>query len=275
MENAETGPKSARYVYGVIPDIGIKDLPLGIEGNPVYAISYRDLCAVVHDCPAEPYQGDETAIKGMVATHSDVVDAIWEASGTVLPMSFDVIVKPDEERSADDNVRQWLKEGYDKFKLKLGEFRDKVELGIQILWDPEGITRRITEENAEIKKLAIEMASKPRGMAYFYQHKISEAVKKEIEAKADQDYRRYYERLRGYAEDTQVNKIKRHRDRQMIMNLSLLVKRDRMEALGRGLAEIREEEGVEVRFTGPWPPYTFASKIAALGGEVDKHGERP
>ena len=279
--------QEARYIYGVIPRLDKEDFgPIGIGGSRVYTIPYQDICAVVHDCPPEPYQGDEAAVKAMVATHGDVVDAIWEVAGSVLPMSFDVIIKsaegpcpeprpelvegPVEGRSADDNVRRWLAEEYEKFKLKLEEFRDKVELGVQILWDPEVITRRITEENEEIKELADEMATKSRGLAYFYRHKIAEAVKKEMEAKADQDYRRYYERLRGYAEDTQVNKIKRHPDKQMIMNLSLLAKRDQVQALGEALGEIREEEGVEIRFTGPWPPYTFAAKIVAIGGEAER-----
>jgi len=263
--------QEARYIYGVIPRLDKEDFgTIGIGGSRVYAIPYQDICAVVHDCPPEPYQGDEAAVTAMVATHGDVVDAIWEVAGSVLPMSFDVIIKPDEGRSADDNVRRWLTEEFEKFKLKLEEFRDKVELGVQILWDPEAITRRITEENEEIKELADEMATKSRGLAYFYRHKIAEAVKKEMEAKADQDYRRYYEPLREYAEDTQVNKIKSHPNKQMIMNLSLLVKRDRVQALGEALGEIREEEGVEIRFTGPWPPYTFAAKIVAIGGEAER-----
>jgi len=287
--------QEARYIYGVIPRIDKEDFgPVGIRGSRVYTIPYQDICAVVHDCSPEPYQGDEETVKGWVATHGDVVDAIWEAAGSVLPMSFDVIIKPGEEQrpepvegqgpeprpkliegpveggSADDNVRHWLAEEYEKFKLKLDEFRDKVELGVQILWDPEVITRRITEENEEIRELAAEMSTKSRGLAYFYRHKIAEAVKKEMEAKADQDYRRYYERLRGYAEDTQVNKIKKHPDKQMIMNLALLVKRERVKALGEALGEIRQEQGVEVRFTGPWPPYTFAAKIVAIGGEAER-----
>ncbi|MBL7183781.1 MAG: GvpL/GvpF family gas vesicle protein [Anaerolineae bacterium] len=268
--------QEARYIYGVIPRLDGEDFgTIGIGGSRVYAIPYQDICAVVHDCPPEPYQGDENAVKAMVATHGEVVDAIWEAAGSVLPMSFDVIIRPDEEKSADDNVRKWLEDEYTTFKMRVDEFRDKVELGVQILWDPEVITRRITEENEEIKELAAEMATKSRGLAYFYRHKIAEAVKKEMEAKADQDYRRYYERLRGYAEDTQVNKIKRHPDKQMIMNLSLLAKKDQVKALGEALGEIREEEGVDVRFTGPWPPYTFAAKIVAIGGEAEKWGERP
>ncbi len=263
--------EDARYIYGVTPRTEKEDFgPIGIKGNRVYTITYQDICAVVHACPPEPYQGDEVAVKDMVATHGNVVDAIWEAAGSVLPMSFDVIIKPDGESSADDQVRRWLEEQYTKFELKLDEFSDKVELGVQILWEPEVITRRITEENEEIGQLAAEMATKSRGLAYFYQHKIAEAVKKEMGTKADEDYRRYYQRLRGCAEDTQVNKIKKHSDNQMIMNLSLLVKRDQMQALGEALAEIQEEEGVKVRFTGPWPPYTFAAKIAVIEGKAER-----
>jgi len=262
----------ARYVYALIPHTDRDNFgAIGIDGNAVYTISYRDISAVVHDCPMEPYQGDEARVKEMVGTHGDVVDAAWEEAGSILPMSFDVIVRSDDERTADDNVRRWLADEYETLEAKLNELRDKVELGVQIFWDTRGITQRIAEENEEIKKLMDEMATKSRGVAYFYQHKIADAVKKEMEAKADRDYRDYYRRLRACAEDAEVNKIRRDKNRQMIFNLSLLVKRDEVTALGEELAKIKGEEGVEVRFTGPWAPYTFAAKIAAIGGE---DGER-
>jgi len=268
----EKGPQ-ARYIYAVIPHIDKDNFgPIGIEGNTVYTISCEDISAVVHDCPAEPYVGDEATVKEMVATHGDVVDAAWEEAGSILPMSFDVIVRADEERSADDNVRRWLESEYETFKMKLVEFRDKVELGVQIFWDPEVITRRIAEENKEIKELVDEMATKSRGMAYFYQHKIADAVKSEMEAKADRDYRDYYQRLRAYAEDIAVNKIKRDKTRQMIMNSSVLVRRDNVRGLGEALAELQEEGGVEIRFTGPWPPYTFVAKIAAIAEAKPRRG---
>ncbi len=271
MANLEEKAPEARYIYAVIPYIDKDNFsPIGIEGNTVYTISYKEISAVVHDCPPEPYQGDEATVKEMVATHSDVVDAAWEEAGSILPMSFDVIVRPDEERSADDNVRKWLEDEYEALKMALDEFRDKVELGVQIFWDPKVITRRIAEENEAIRKLVAEMTTKSKGMAYFYQHKIEDAVKKEMEAKAGRDYRDYYERLRAYAEDIEVSKVKRDKNRQMIMNLSLLVKKDRVRALGEVLTEIQAEEGVEIRFTGPWPPYTFAAKIAAIGDETEK-----
>ncbi|MCG2769043.1 MAG: GvpL/GvpF family gas vesicle protein [Chloroflexota bacterium] len=266
----EKGPQ-ARYVYAVIPHIDKDNFgPIGIEGNTVYTISCEDISAVVHDCPAEAYMGDEGKVKEMVATHGSVVDAAWEEAGSILPMSFDVIVRTDGERSAGDNVRKWLEDEHETFNMKLDEFRDKVELGVQIFWDPEVITRQIAEENEEITKLMAELATKSRGAAYFYQHSIEDAVKKEMAAKADRDYRSYYRRLRVHAEDIEVSKIKREENRQMIMNSSLLVKRGNVRALGETLAEIGEEDGVEVRFTGPWPPYTFAANIAAIGGKAKK-----
>ena len=262
---------TARYIYGVIPRIDKTDFgPIGIEANQVYTIAHEDICAVVHACPPKPYEGDEDAVKAWVVTHSDVVDAVWEQAGSVLPMSFDVIIKADGETSAEDNVRGWLAGEYETFKVKLDEFKDEVELGVQVLWDPAVIAQRVTEENEDIRQLAAEMASKSRGLAYFYQHKIAEAVKKEIEAKADENYRHYYEQLREHAEDIQVNKVKKHPDRQMIMNLSLLVKKDRVKVVGEVLGKIQSEDGVEVRFTGPWPPYTFATKIAAIESEAGK-----
>jgi len=44
--------------------------------------------------------------------------------------------------------------------------------------------------------------------------------------------------------------------RQMIMNLSCLVDKD-AKAIGDELEKINNMEGFFVRFTGPWPTYSF------------------
>lgn len=272
MKALVEGDRQARYIYAVIPRVKRDNFgPMGIMGNTVYSISFREISALVHDCSPEPYQGGGE-VKEWVSAHATVVDAAWAEAGTVLPMSFDVIVKGDGERSAEENVRKWLEGGYATLQAKLEEFRDKVELGVQILWDPAVITQRITAEHEEIKELMTEMATKPPGIAYFYQHKIAEVVKEEMEKRAAEEYRDIYERLRAHAVDTHINKVKRVQGKQMIMNLSLLVERDKdkAQALGEILGEVREEEGVEVSFTGPWPPYTFAAKIGAIREETEK-----
>ena len=102
-ERAESIAKEeGRYIYCVV-DCGEKTSlgEIGIEGKEVYAIPYRDIGAVVHDCPAQPYRSDDQeAVKAWVMTHQKVVDAAWGRWGTVLPLSFDTIIKGETEGSA-------------------------------------------------------------------------------------------------------------------------------------------------------------------------------
>lgn len=250
-----------RYLYCIMPDTGKKHWgEIGLDGQAVYIIPYKDIGALVHDCHLEPYQGDDETV--WVWTHSQVVDAAWEAAGSVLPMTFDCIIRPAEGRTADETVVAWLHTEYDGLKAKLEEFRGKVELGVQIFWLVDAISEKVMEANEEIRQLRQEMEGKPKGVAYFYQQKIEKALKQALEAKADEDYRRYYRWITPYAEDVHVNKVKRPAEgKQMLMNLSLLARKDRVKELGEELEKIEGEAGMEVRFTGPWPPYSFVSKV--------------
>ncbi len=266
MKGKDVSTPEARYVYAVIPGTSRDEfVHIGIGGARVYVLRYGDIGALVHDCPPEPYQGDTEAMTGWVKTHSDVIDRVWAETGSVLPMRFDVIVRPNEDRSADENVRRWLEEEHSNFKIKLDEFRDKVELGVQILWDPAVIASKLAEGSEEISALKAAMANMSKGTAYLQRHKIAEIVKQEMERRAIRDYTACYAALSKQAESIHVNKLQKHDTKTMIANLALLVQREKVEAVGAALGSFSGEEGVEVRFTGPWPPYTFAAKIPVAG----------
>ncbi len=258
-----------RYVYCIMPDTGKKQWgEIGLDGQAVYIIPYKDISALVHDCPLEPYQGDDETVKEWVWAHSQVVDAAWAEAGSILPMTFDCIIRPAEGRTVEETIVAWLQAEYDSFKTKLEEFRGKVELGVQIFWLVDVISEKIVEANEDIRQLQQEMEGKPKGMAYFYQQKIEKALKQALEAKADEDYRRYYRWITPYAEDVHVNKVKRPAEgKQMLMNLSLLVRKERVKELGEELEKIEGEAEMEVRFTGPWPPYSFVSRLTTPEGE--------
>lgn len=243
---------NGRYIYCVIPCPKKTNFgKIGINGNEVYTIPYKDLSAVVHDCPEEPYKGDDETVKGYIMKHQDVVDEIWGKFDAILPMRFDMIVKNEE------NVKQWLKVEYENFEEKLKKFRGKVEVGVQIFWDPKAVGEKIADTSIQIRNLREEMQTKPKAMAYYYNMKIQEALKKEIEADADRWFRKFYDHIKTHAEDIRVEKLKKEKDRQMLMNLALLMDRGRIEPLGGYLAEIKEMKVFDVRFTGPWPPYSF------------------
>lgn len=261
---------TGRYVYCIMPTIEKKQWgQIGLDGQPVYTLSYKDISALVHDCPLEPYQGNDETVKEWVWTHSQVVDAAWTEATVVLPMTFDCIVRPMEGRTVEETMIAWLHAEYDGFKAKLEEFKGKVELGVQIFWLVDAVSAKIMQANEEIRSLRQEMEHKPKGMAYFYQQKVEKALKRELEAKADKDYRDCYQRITSYAEDVRVNKVKRPaKGMQSLLNLSLLLKKDRVQALGEELDRMKMEEAVEIHFTGPWPPYSFVSK--AIPPEEEK-----
>jgi len=249
-----------RYLY-CVADSGerVSVGPIGIDGNNVYTIPYQDICAVVHECPAEPYQStDREVVNSWVLAHQKVVDEAWERWGTVLPLAFDTIVMDKDGVGAEENIRNWLQNDYDNLKSKMDKVRGRAEYGVQIFWEPQVIAQYLVDSSPEIRQLEEEMKSKPKGIAYLYKQKLENALKRELESKADQCFRVFYQGIRGYVDSIVVEKTKPgDQNTQMIINLSCLLPRDKTAELGEELHKINSMEGFSVRFTGPWPPYSF------------------
>lgn len=250
----------ARYLYCIVE--GNEEITLGnigIEGNEVYTIPYENLCAVVHNCPEKPYESEDTEkVKNWVITHQKVLDNAWQRFGTVLPFSFDTIVIGDEGADPKENMGKWMQKDYQNLKEKLNNVKGKAEYGVQILWDPEVMVERIAEDAPEIKSLKEQLKSKPPGTAYMYEQKIKNLLRREMEKCADEYFKDFYARIKKEVFDVCIGKVKKTEDNlQMLMNLSCLVVKEDVRKLGLILDEIEKEKGCVVRFTGPWPPYSF------------------
>ncbi|HWR11671.1 MAG TPA: GvpL/GvpF family gas vesicle protein [Rectinemataceae bacterium] len=262
MKEAKPDAEVGRYVYCVLSG-EVRDWQLqGLDGKPVRAVCAAGMTALVHDCLLEPSQGDDEKVKSWVLAHSDVVDAAWERSGTVLPLAFDTIIRPGDGLEGDMRVMQWLTSEEHRFRGMLERLRGKVELGVQVIWDQHLVGQSIGQSDAEIRTLRAEMASKPKGMAYFYKQKIEKALRQAIETKAEEDCRSCFRQVSALFPELRSNTLKKLPDRLMIVNLSVLVPRERVSELGALLASF-QAEGVEVRFTGPWPPYSFMGMAAS------------
>jgi len=256
-----------RYIYGVAAGAKAVILgPIGMEGNEVYTIPYGGFCAVVHSCPAEPYQsGDEETVKKWVGTHQGVLDEAKKALGTVIPMGFDTILQSkDDAVSPDQVVKDWLKGDSERFQAVMERIKGRDEYGVQIFYTPALVVKQISDENQEIRKLREEIASKSPGMAYLYKQKVEREVKAEIEGLAGEWFRNFYRRIKDHCDDIVVEKTKKaDRNRVMLLNLSCLVAREKVSNLGEGLEKINNTEGFSVHFSGPWPPYSFVVKPVA------------
>ena len=260
-DNTEAqGEGQGRYLYCIAGSGERVSLgAIGIDGHNVYSIPYRDICAVVHECPAEPYQStDRELVNCWLLAHQKVVDEAWQRWGTVLPVGFDTIVMDKDGVGAEDNVRNWLQKDYDNLKDKIEKLKGKAEYGVQIFWSPQVIAQNLTKTSPEIRQLEEAIKSQPRGIAYLNKQKLGGALKKELESKADWCFRDFYERVRRHVDNIVVEKTKLGvQDAQMIMNLSCLLPKDKAAELGEELGKINAIDGFSVRFTGPWPPYSF------------------
>ena len=233
---------------------------IGIEQQEVYTIPHQELSAVVHRCQAKAYQSEEPeTVKRWVVTHQQVVDRAWQSFGTVLPLGFDTIIRGKEGSTPEHTMRGWLETEYERLKAKILELRGKAEYGVQISWDPQVIAAQITQELPEAKQMRDAMRSKAPGTAYLVEQKLKGLVRKEMERRADACFKEFYGQIRDVVEGTKIEKTKKtHDGKQMLMNLSCLTARDKVGALSQVLDGIHGRPGMSVRFTGPWPPYSFA-----------------
>jgi hypothetical protein len=260
-----------RYVYGVVAwGRGVRLGPIGIDGSEVYTIPYEDISAIVHDCSTEPYQStDDEVVKNWVRVHQSVLDAASEQLGTVIPLGFDTILQPKDDTASPDVVRDWLKSDYERLREVMEKIEGKDEYGVQVSYEPMLMVRQISEHSEEIRKINKEMATKSPGMTYMYKQKLERAVKAETERLADEWFSDFYGRIKKHTDDIVVEKTKKlNTGRVMLLNLSCLVARERVDSLGKELEKINNMDGFSVHFSGPWPPYSFVAKpVVTVKGE--------
>ena len=249
-----------RYVYCIAGDSQIIHLgKIGIGENEVYTIPHQDISAVVHDCSSMPYESeDKELVKKWIIAHEKVIEAVQKKSGTVLPFGFDTIIKADDEENAEEKVKDWLKEDYQRLKEKVDKVKGKAEYAVQISWDAKIIAKELIEKDEELKKLDEEIKSKPKGAAYMYKQKLEKLLKQKLEGEADRCFKKFYGKIKTCIDEIKVEKLKKEEEsRQMLMNLSCLGNKKDVKALGDELEKIRNIKGFFVHFTGPWPPYSF------------------
>ena len=253
--------EAALYVYCIARAKSNRLLgAIGMDGREVYTLRDNRICAVVHDCQARPYESDvPETVEGWVLAHQQVVQEATGVFGVVLPMAFNMIVHGSDDYSAAENLQAWLAEREDCLVRLLEKVTGKAEYGVQIFWNRQRVAEELIQKDAKLRGMRYEAMTKPKGLAYMLQQKLARLTREAVEIRASSYVEDFYTRIRQCVNEVRVDGLKKaDGDEQMLLNLSCLMEKG-SPALGNVLEGIQEVEGVSVRFTGPWPAYSFVN----------------
>lgn len=257
----EKCPEEGRYLYCIVNSGKETDFgEVGVEDKSVYVVAFNDVGAVVHSCEAKPYQ---TSTKGKaeewILAHQYVIDLATEEYGTVIPLTFDTIFKGNNE-----NLKNWLRKEYSRLKALSAKLEGKAEYGVQIFLEND-FADRILENNDAVRRLQKSLENASSGMAYLLKKKLEERMRLEKHLIVDKHAKELGAKIEKLVEGIKLcssnNQVPEEwKGKQMILNIACLAQKDKIENLGTLLMQLKKE-GFSVRFTGPWPPYSFVGQL--------------
>lgn len=260
--------RTGRYVYGIAEHNGNVYLgEIGIDGARVYTIAYSNFAAIVHDCQEEPYQSkDDEVVERWIMEHQRVLDLAQEKFTAVIPLGFDNIIKTKHESESPEIVVQnWLKQDLPRIAEIIEKIRARDEYVIQISCDYNNLFEAVLQKSEKIRKLQEGINSQSPGKAYIYKTKLENLKKTELETLINSWFQDIYRNIKPFTEEIIIEKNKKTaKEKIMIINLSCLVEKSKVAVLGASLEEISNRAGFSVHFSGPWPPYSFVAKPAAI-----------
>ena len=234
---------------------------MGIEGSLVYTVPYDDIGAVVHRCEAKPYRTTDTEkAKEWVLAHQYIVDYTTKTFGTVIPFTFDTIFKGNDE-----TVRGWLKEKHQPLKDLLMRLKDRDEYGVQIFLERSSIEKEM-EVDEEIRELKRQVESTSTGTAYLLEKRLEQRLNNKKMAIVSGYTETFFNQIKGMVDRVKIHPKNRGvpeewKDKEVILNLLCLVHKDMVRGLGSFLGEVNSRGRFAVRFSGPWPPYSFVERL--------------
>ena len=244
------------YVYTVVRGTPT-ELGTGIDGSELEVVPVGlGLSAVVHPHAGGPYSGADDDVKRWVVEHSDVIDRVWQSGTTVLPMTFNVIIEGTEEEPARDRLEAWLTEHAGELQARLEQLEDRVELRVEIGLDQQEVGRQDPRTDA----VRVEIESRPPGVQRLLRKRLEKLERDLTDSLADELYQDFRRRLAKVSQELTENRSARSEPGVVsVLSVSLLVPRAEVEAVGRELAVIQDEQSAaRIRYSGPWPPYSFA-----------------
>ncbi|SFG88696.1 Gas vesicle synthesis protein GvpL/GvpF [Desulfotomaculum arcticum] len=242
--------KKGYYLYAIFAEKEPQEFDctgIGGQGNKVYTLHYQDLAVAVSRVPVKVYD----PVRKNAMAHQKVISTIFQ-NYDVLPVSFGTCVDSYEE------VMKLLALLYDQALAAMDKIKNKIEVGLKIFWQKDALVNELEALDPGIKAFR-EKVAKEGGGEVAYRQLLELGEKLELLAN---NRRNHYKKLlidplQKIAADVLISD--NINNEKIVVNASFLVDKAREEEFDRAVNDIynRYSDGLEFKYTGPWPPYSF------------------
>ena len=267
--------EEGRYLYcAVYADDEETFSAEGIENEPVSLLVHDGIGTVVQPVDSIYDSDDMTRVRSWLLAHQQVVDEAGQIFGTPLPFRFDTIIKGDDE-----TVYEWLEQHHEEIDDALERLAGHWEYRIEVRWDEEAVSEVVLEEDEELRELAARTDDASEGTGFLLEKQYQQRLAERLERRREELAETLYDGIETYADEIQRSgsgsgggsdllSTDGEDGLETVVQLSVLANSDHEEAIGEALEPIAERPNHEVRYTGPWPPYSYAPSI----GEDEREG---
>lgn len=268
--SVDPGVTDARTERDDLPDTGLKD-------EPLHLLTDGEVGVVAHPCDGRFDSADPAEIKRWLLAHQSVVDDVGGQFGTPLPFQFGTIIRGD-----DDAVRSWLKGERDRLVAALSTLDGFWEYRVDILRREPIPESEFDDE--QLSGLAGRIEDASEGTAHLLEKRYVKRLDELRRGRRNARRSRLCKRLDEHAREVLVldrrpghrlggDDEESARSSEPSVRLTLLADESGIDAVGSILEEVADEDHVDVRFTGPWPPYSFTPTFDEENGEEAVRGE--
>jgi hypothetical protein len=243
---------TATYVYGVVPKSSARAFSArGVQGAGVDAVEHDGLAALTSAVQSTTLDARD------LRAHWRVLDEAFK-QGVVLPMRFGTVVE-----SEDAVRRDVLDPNADHFSGLMEQMAGMVQLNVKGLYDEDVLLREIVASSPKVARLRERVRGQGTAAPTPDQLALGQLVEGEIARAREADRAAVRETLEPFAMRVREEDVAH----PSAFSAAFLVNRDAMDDFGRAVAALRAHFGerIELRFTGPLPPFSFADANLAAG----------
>ncbi|MDD3472036.1 MAG: GvpL/GvpF family gas vesicle protein [Syntrophaceae bacterium] len=232
--------------------------------SELFKIKIKDLALIVSKVSLEEFAGpgsDERLnnvewITPRALRHGQVVQEISERS-PVLPASFGTLF------SSEENLISLAESNYEVILDFFYLLENRQEWAVKLYLDRDRLKKvffkkRVGETETELSKLS-------PGVRYFKEKQIQAAIEKDIISWVNSEIAKLERQLKSISENLKSRKSNKtvfdENEQELVSNWAILVDSSGLEKLEYFASMTNCDpylDGLTIRISGPWPPYSFA-----------------